>query len=203
MGRCCDYDTRNMGYLTSFLSISINRKQQETVPTSNLIRVGCLLVYLLFDGLTSIMQGRLFGQAKGREETSSLMSIRPGIIDQMVYHTLLTRKRMFIRGIDMGQLILLHHHASVPIFQPLRPDDIFHQSRSQFANSLTPHLNTFRNDNSRSPRPLPHASNIRRAYRQSHHDSQTICQYCMQRNLVLEHDRHSAFGMGGHWVHGC
>ena len=63
----------------------MNKKQQETVPTSNLIGVGCLLAYLFFDGLTSTMQERLFGQAKGGSETSSLMGITPGIMDQMVY----------------------------------------------------------------------------------------------------------------------
>jgi drug/metabolite transporter (DMT)-like permease len=78
------------GYLISLLSIDMNKKQQEIVPTSNMIGVGCLLAYLFFDGLTSTMQERLFGQAKGGEETSSLMGITPGIIDQMVCPTLLT-----------------------------------------------------------------------------------------------------------------
>ena len=72
------------GYLTALLKIDMNKKQQETVPTSNLIGVACLLAYLFFDGLTSTMQERLFGQAKGGEEISSLMGITPGIIDQMV-----------------------------------------------------------------------------------------------------------------------
>jgi drug/metabolite transporter (DMT)-like permease len=73
------------GYLTSLLSIDMNKKKQEIVPTSSLIGVGCLLVYLFFDGLTSTMQERLFGQAKSGEETSSVMGVTPGIIDQMVY----------------------------------------------------------------------------------------------------------------------
>jgi adenosine 3'-phospho 5'-phosphosulfate transporter B2 len=73
------------GYLTSLLSIDMNRKQQEIVPTSNLIGIACLFAYLFFDGMTSTMQERLFGQAKGGEETSSLMGITSGIIDQMVH----------------------------------------------------------------------------------------------------------------------
>ena len=72
------------GYLTSLLAIDMTRRKQEIVETSNLTGVGCLLAYLFFDGWTSTMQERLFGHAKGGEETSSLMGITPGIIDQMV-----------------------------------------------------------------------------------------------------------------------
>jgi hypothetical protein len=72
------------GYLTSLLNIDMDKSKVELVPRSNLIGVGCLLAYLFFDGLTSTMQEKLFGQAKGGEETESLMGITPGIIDQMV-----------------------------------------------------------------------------------------------------------------------
>jgi adenosine 3'-phospho 5'-phosphosulfate transporter B2 len=72
------------GYLTSPLSIDMKAKKEEIVPKSTFIGVGCLLAYLFFDGLTSTMQERLFGQAKRGEETSSLLGMTPGIIDQMV-----------------------------------------------------------------------------------------------------------------------
>lgn len=166
-------------YLTSLLSIDMNKKKQEIVETSNLIGVGCLLAYLFFDGLTSTMQERLFGQAKGGEETSSLMSITPGIIDQMVRLQLFDRQPNAYSRVDLGQPILVHHRTLVPLFRPIRSNNIIHQARPFITNTSTSHLYAQRDCDDWATHPLPRHSNLRRTHRQSRHDSPTIRQHRM------------------------
>jgi hypothetical protein len=85
-------------YLISLLRIDMNKKKVEIVEKSNLVGVGCLLAYLFFDGLTSTMQERLFGQTGSGEKTSILMGITPGIIDQMVCMALLNVSHTLTRS---------------------------------------------------------------------------------------------------------
>ena len=72
------------GYLTSSPKIDMNGEEPKKVGTTNWRGIACLLAYLLFDGLTSNTQERIFGNAQLGEETPTLMGITGGVIDQMV-----------------------------------------------------------------------------------------------------------------------
>jgi hypothetical protein len=72
------------GYLSSLPQTDIGKDGKKKDITTNWMGVLYLFSYLLFDGLTSTMQERLFGQEKAAEEQSTLVGITGGIIDQMV-----------------------------------------------------------------------------------------------------------------------
>jgi drug/metabolite transporter (DMT)-like permease len=72
------------GYLNSLPKVAVGRDGHETASTTNWIGVLYLLAYLFFDGMTSTMQERLFGQEKAGQEPFTLMGITGGIVDQMV-----------------------------------------------------------------------------------------------------------------------
>ena len=72
------------GYLSSLPKSELGKDGKKKDLTTNWMGVLYLFAYLLFDGLTSTMQERLFGHEKAAEEPSTLMGITGGIIDQMV-----------------------------------------------------------------------------------------------------------------------
>jgi drug/metabolite transporter (DMT)-like permease len=72
------------GYLSSLPTSDIGKDGKKRDHATNWIGVMYLFTYLLFDGLTSTMQERLFGHEKAAEEPSTLAGITGGIIDQMV-----------------------------------------------------------------------------------------------------------------------
>ncbi|TAQ89113.1 hypothetical protein B7494_g2579 [Chlorociboria aeruginascens] len=93
------------GYLTSL------PRSEEIKVTTNWIGVLCLLAYLLFDGLTSTMQEKLFGQAKNQDAAPSLMGITGGIVDQMIWVNL------FSSIIALSMLFLSPSSTTIPSIQ--------------------------------------------------------------------------------------
>ena len=71
-------------YLSSLPKIVLHEEERNKAIAMNWIGALTLLAYLFFDGLTSTMQERLFGQVDVAEDRPMLMGITSGIIDQMV-----------------------------------------------------------------------------------------------------------------------
>jgi drug/metabolite transporter (DMT)-like permease len=72
------------GYLISLLNTDLSKDEKTKNTATSWIGVLYLFSYLLFDGLTSTVQERLFGREKGVEAPTTLAGITGGIIDQMV-----------------------------------------------------------------------------------------------------------------------
>lgn len=72
------------GYLISLLNTDLSKDEKRKNIATSWIGILYLFSYLLFDGLTSTVQERLFGREKSAEEPSTMTGITGGIIDQMV-----------------------------------------------------------------------------------------------------------------------
>ena len=175
------------GYLTSLMGVDdTDKKKQEMAPSTNVIGIACLLAYLFFDGLTSTMQERLFGQAKNREETSRMLGITPGIVDQMVRSplpspippiVLIINNNKLTNTPDLGQRLLHPHSPLAPPPQPPDPHPHLPQPSPHHAPPPTTHPAPLLDRNRRSPPPFPRHRHLRRPNRKPHHDSAAVRQH--------------------------
>jgi drug/metabolite transporter (DMT)-like permease len=73
------------GYLSSLPKVDSTGQLEWKAANKTWLGILCLLAYLFFDGRTSTLQERLFGDVNTkREGTSTLMGITSVVIDQMV-----------------------------------------------------------------------------------------------------------------------
>jgi drug/metabolite transporter (DMT)-like permease len=131
------------GYLNSLPKAAVGRDGHMTGSTTNWVGVLYLLTYLFFDGMTSTMQERLFGQEKAGQEPFTLMGITGGIIDQMVINppTLVNAIKLIVH-LDMGQPFLIHNCALYDVGQPLRLNAIIYQTGTGYSNPPTAYFAT-------------------------------------------------------------
>lgn len=72
-------------YLSSLPEVDSTSEGKWIAVNKTWLGILCLLAYLFFDGRTSTLQERLFGDVnRNKEETSTLVGITSGVIDQMV-----------------------------------------------------------------------------------------------------------------------
>jgi hypothetical protein len=118
------------GYLVLLPEVAMNEEKDKKAVATNWMGLACVSAYLLFDGLTSTAQERLFKKANLGKPI--LFGLSGAVMDQMVRSKYMCSCNSLTLSTDLGESVLFTRRSSDAFPRPVILNSFFNKSCHDF-----------------------------------------------------------------------